>query len=442
MFKLPRKVVVVGWILCVGVGGGIAHGMGMEEFGPAGEHMSRVSDWPKGVEEVMRHSACVYWRDINGSVNAFYDGQIAVVNELLKLYSQVDLAKHPVLIYSGRPSAKSLGGERTIPYAVEFVVPGGIERRFSKKRRRGEIDLLSPRLVVYIDEQAADHLAELKVPANVTLRASDESTTEVEDVALRRRVADYVAAHPQRARVPSPEEVLAALRKADAEYEKGFTARGTQAEVELSGRQRITGWAVTMGRERRVVAQHEVDDEAQPRQEGLFEDTIYAGPDRMGTIRGSRLWADGKLIDSKPYVTFEPVGPNYDLLIGRILWPLGRGFASRIDHITRVDTDEYELLRVAAEGSGSRWELVIDPQNDYLIREAKEFRIGETEPVYEIATAGVLTGGGRSVAHTARWIEGGDRPVSIAVTSVSAKADEELVQRTENRLDVLQAVGQ
>ena len=81
--------------------------MGQESFGPAGEQISRSPDWPKGIEDVLRHRSRVYWYDVNGSEVAYYDGDVNTVNELLDLYSHSDLAKHPVVIRPGRPSAVS-----------------------------------------------------------------------------------------------------------------------------------------------------------------------------------------------------------------------------------------------------------------------------------------------------------------------------------------------
>ena len=102
-----------------------ASAAGMENFGPAGEHIGRSGDWPKGVEDVLRHPSRVYWNWVNGNENAYYDGDIETVNELLKLFAKVDLTSHHVVIRSGRPSARSFHGKIT-PYAVQFELPGGI----------------------------------------------------------------------------------------------------------------------------------------------------------------------------------------------------------------------------------------------------------------------------------------------------------------------------
>jgi hypothetical protein len=444
---------LVGLILIVVHGAGRAEAMGMEEFGPAGEHIGRSPDWPKGIEDVLRHPARVYWRDVNGSQNAYYDGDIDQVNELLELYSHVKLAQHPVVILPGKPSAMSFDRKFT-PYVVKFVVPGTLETHF--RQRHGGVARFSlmPRMIVHLDATLAAHLDKLTLPKNVTLHSSEQGESKLAegetaakqwaakssaDQPLRQRLAEFVDGHPQRARVPSPQELLSTLQKVDADYDKGFTARGTRVEPAISGPGKLVGWTVTMDRDRLVIEQLDVEDADHPRKQGRFEYTNYAGPGRMGSIHHSRHWVDGNLIEANPQATLEPVGSTYDLLIARFMWPLGRGFTSRIDHINSVSQDGDGLLKVAAECYNGnfirRWELVIDPQADYLVRAAKAYRADESEPSYVVETAGVLAGGGRYVAHTARWIEGaGAEPASIAVTNVSSAIDEPLIQRTEQRL--------
>jgi hypothetical protein len=507
MSKLLRFAMgVVALLLLAMYGVRNAAAMGMEGFGPAGKHVGLSSDWPNGVEDVLRHPSRVYWNDVNGSVRAYYDGEIETMNDLLELYSQIDLAEHPVVILPGRPKARSFHGTFT-PYVVEFDVPGHMEFEFQQKEASAGLVSLSPRMVVHFDGELAGHLEALKIPKNVTLHASgvraedalahandadpklrrhaiaalgdaaDTSTASLEavkraaadenewvraagetaqkklaaaknpaELALRKQLAKFIEGQPERARVPSPQELLAVMQEMDADYARGFTARGTRVEPAFSGRGELVGWTVTMGRGRLVVEQRDIEDADHPATEGRFEYTQFVGPERMGSIHGSRVWADGKLIEVNPQATFEPVGSTYDLLIGRILWPLGRGFTRRMDRITSVTLESDRLLRVVAESDGDglmrRWELLIDPTADYLVRAAKAFRENETEPLIVVETAGIVTGGGRSVAHTARWIEGATGPpASIAVNSVSSGTDEALIQRTEDRLDKLPGLG-
>jgi hypothetical protein len=493
-------------LLLVRIGVGHAAAMGFEAFGPAGEQISRSPNWPKGVEDVLRHRSRVYWHDINGGGAAYYDGDIEAVNELLDLYSRVDLVEHPLVIRPGRPSAKSFQGKLT-PYVVEFDIPAGASLYHVRDLASTGLYSVTPYMILHFDPTLAEHLDELKIPPNVTLRelavrvedalahaddadlalrhraivalgdAGDPSEASVKalkqasadenesirtageialgqlaaandpaEQALRRQLVDFIGRHPQRARVLSSQELLAALRKTDADYATGFTAHGTRVEPLHSGPGRLVAWTVTMAPDRLVIEQRDLVDADHPPMQGRFEYTIYAGPERMGSIHGYRLWVNGELIEAKPQATFEPVGSTYDLLIGRTLWALGRGYSRRIDRITSISTGADNLLTVTAESDGdfiSRWELLIDLSADFLVRDAKAFRKGNTQPWFVVETAGVLAGGGRSVAHTARWIEGAaGQPASIAVTSVSATTDLTLIQSTEDRLDKLPGLEQ
>jgi hypothetical protein len=505
---LRRLADAAAWLLLVAALAERAAALGMEAFGPADEHIGRSPEWPKGVEDVLRHPSRVYWCDVNGNEAAYYDGGVEAVNELLELYSRVDIAERRVVIRPGRPSARSFHDKLT-PYVVKFDVPGGIYLHHLQEYAQTGLYSPTPRLIVHLDAALAEHLDELAIPDNVSLYeleyrvedalahaddedhgvryraivalgdAADSSAAAIkalrraardenesirnagaaaleqsatamqpDEAALRRRLADFVRGHAQHASVPNAEELLAALRNVDAQYAKGFTARGTLVEPTPTGPGRLIAWTITMGDGRLVIEQRDVEDADHPPAPGRSEYTIYAGPERMGSIHGYRLWVDGKLIDAKPHATFEPVGSTYDLLIGRTLWPLGRGFTftRRIDEIKSVAVNADGLLTVVATGGGgssmSRWELQVDPAADYLVRSAKAFRRDETEPSYVVDTAGVFAGGGHSVVHTARWTEGiAGQPTSIAVTSVSATADAELIRRTENRLDELSAAA-
>jgi len=139
-----------------------------ESFGPADEHMGSSGDWAKGVEEVLRHPSRVYCTDTNGSEQAYYDGDIKTVNELLALFGQIDIAAHEVVIRPGRPSAKSFDGQM-IPYAVEFYVPGRISQWYTEPLRKTGLFPGTPRLIIHVNDWMVEHLDELKVPENVSL---------------------------------------------------------------------------------------------------------------------------------------------------------------------------------------------------------------------------------------------------------------------------------
>lgn len=372
------------WLLFVGALCGRACGMGMESFGPAGEHISRSADWPKGVADLLRHPSRVYWRDVNGSERAYYDGDLTTINELLTLFAKIEMAEHSVVILPGKRQAESFHRKLT-PYTVEFVLPGSMEVHVRKFDGSARLYPQVPTLMVALDAKLAEQLDGLKLPPTVTLKSSAidlkeavavaqssnanprtrrsammvlaesgdssaavketlkqaaadkepeiraageqalerRSAGELVDRALEQRLREFVSNHAQRVRVPSPEELLEALRKVDAEDAEGFTARGTRIEPDAPNR--LIAWTVTMGRDRLVVEQRDVENADYPPTPGRHEYTIYAGPERMGTIHRSRLWIDGKFSEAKPWVSFEPVGSTYDLLIGRYFVAAGSG---------------------------------------------------------------------------------------------------------------------
>jgi hypothetical protein len=484
-----------------------AAGIGFEAFGPAGEHIGRSDDWPSGVEDVLRHGSRVYSQDVNGYETAYYDGDVAVINELLEVFARVGSTEHLVVLRPGRPEAKSFQDKFT-PYAVKFEAPGGLYLFDARRQGRTGLYNAEPRLTVHIDAKMAERMGELRFPANVTLapasvrledavaHAFDENSSlrwlavtalvEIADKSpasvaalnraasddnerlralgerglaqlvaaedapeevLRRQVLEFVANHPQRQRVVTPKDLLEKLQAVDAAYAQGFTVRGTRVEPVGRGPWRLIEWTLTMGEKRLVVDQHDLVDDAHPPVEGRVEYVIYAGPTRMGSLQKSRLWADGKLIDTQPFASFEPVGSTYDILIGRTLWALGRGYSGRLAAIEMVTPAGGGLIAVTAWegeiGASERWELIVDPAADFLVTNAKLYYRNQAEPEMTVETAGIMTGGGRSVAHTARWIEGAEgAPASIAVTSVSAAADAELIAETERELDAAARRGQ
>ena len=248
---------------------------------------------------------------------------------------------------------------------------------------------------------------------------------------MKQKVTAFLKKHPQRLRTPRPTELLEILREIDDTYAKGFTAVGTMVEPDLSGPGKLVAWKITMGDGRLVLRKRAIDDPPKP---GQLEETIYVGPDQMAMIQRSRAYVNGKLIETKPRITFKPVGSAYDILIGRVLWTLGRGITRSIRRITQVAVNADGTLTVEAESHANRirWELTIDPQANFLVRFARGFRHRSPEAAYTIDAAGVLVSGERSTSHTARWIEGASAaPISISVTTVSAEADTELIRQTE-----------
>ena len=468
-----------------------ASGLGFEAFGPAEGHMGVSSDWPKGVMPLRKHASRVYWQEVNGNDRSYFDGGIAEINEVLQKFSEIEMQRHIVVVRAGRPSATSFGGKAT-PYAVEFHLPGGIYLFHARRNAKTGLFLTSPRLFMNLSQDLISQVGKLEIPKNIELHAyaydadlllaSAESTNQSNrsraiqllgedgvdseqalaaieagltsdnqyvvnaakaakqqldssDPAIRKlraSVRDFLLAHPQRHRAATPEEVFKAIKAADAKYAKeGFTARGTL--VGSSGT--LMNWIVTMGQDKLVVRQTAVDEAAT----GVIEHTIFASPEYMGTIQRSQYWVDGELIQSNPFMSREPVGNTYDLLIGRLLWPIGIGFSRRIDRVERVNEHANGMLLVVAFGEdnlGIRWELTVDPSADYLVTQAKGYRTGRVVQSLEyiVDAVGIVKQHGRFANHTGRWSEGVDAmPTSVSVHSVSSQPDIDLVFELQDK---------
>ena len=206
-------------------------GMGQERFGPAGEHISRSSDWPKGIEDVLREPSCVYWNWVNGNEHAYYDGDIETVNQLIDAFAKIDLTRHDLILRPGRPSARSFHGKLT-PYAAEFHIPAGIYLHHVRQHAQTGLYATLPRLIVYVNQDIAEQLDELKIPANVTLRG------------LAHRVEDAVAqldAHDRSLRLHAisvlgdagdlSEPITTALKQASQDPDE-YVRKATQKALE------------------------------------------------------------------------------------------------------------------------------------------------------------------------------------------------------------------
>jgi hypothetical protein len=98
-------------------------GMGQEHFGPADkDHMSWSPDWPDGTKGLLAHESRVYSTWVNGFERFYYDANPQQVNELLNLFSKLQILDHEVWIESGRQTRNSFQG-KPVEYNVFFYIP-------------------------------------------------------------------------------------------------------------------------------------------------------------------------------------------------------------------------------------------------------------------------------------------------------------------------------
>jgi len=188
-------------------------------------------------------------------------------------------------------------------------------------------------------------------------------------------------------------EILAKLKSIDAVYADSFTASGKR--IGWPRRK----WELTMHLGRIALEEEVVDipgptatnkNSYGPSQVGkfiAFRSTFYFGPtaqslyDWVGRIpRYGPLepWPenDPGPATSGSLKVDDPDAPTYKLPIRRTLACLGRGYSKYITAIRDVSPLEDGRLKVTADGlsgslrPGAKWELVIDPDAEYLVRSA------------------------------------------------------------------------
>jgi len=108
---------------------------------------------------------------------------------------------------------------------------------------------------------------------------------------------------------------------------------------------------------------------------------------------------------------FPPSDESPTSLIKTTLWSAGRGYAQYLDEITEVDPKENGTVRVTAKGFRHRgangiWNLVIEPESQWLVREATFFsQHNPDEAVFHVKNEGLLTSKTLSFATGSVWID-------------------------------------
>ena len=191
-------------------------------------------------------------------------------------------------------------------------------------------------------------------------------------------------------------EVLKKLKSVDAVYAAAFTASGKRSGGP------IRKWKFAMLRGRIALEEEVVEvtkaDIAKRRQLGrpgvrdedpmlALRSTFFVGPaaqakyDWVGTIKRygpQDPWPENTAgpATAGSLDVVDPDAPTYMLPIRRTLWCLGRGYSRHVTRIRDVSRQEDGRLTVAADGldmalrPGAKWELVIDPNAEYLVRSA------------------------------------------------------------------------
>lgn len=240
-------------------------------------------------------------------------------------------------------------------------------------------------------------------------------------------------------------EILKYLQDFDSVYKSGFTVSGESLAGDFK-----RDYKLTLSNEK-IGYQEQVTEVTRLRSKGqgvAVRRTFYVGPEYHAAYDYvAQIWEVGK-VPSWPLNSAGPANVGaldicppdkgtYRLPVTRAIWSLGRGYSEYITEITNATRQENGLVSVTAEGKdegfrpGARWELVIDPEAAYMVREARLYRAGKTAPFLSIVNSGVQWKGSRCIPEkTQTQLAIGTKATQTAthlLATVSNQTDEEFL---------------
>jgi len=270
----------------------------------------------------------------------------------------------------------------------------------------------------------------------------------------------------------SPGDLLSTLKSLDATYQAGFAATGTALHppsIGIPGLPSIqTRWRVTFQNMRAAVDEQTIgilQGTALPIQPNDGSSSDLPGRNGMRQtvpLKRSTLWGseyvgrcilsakedvaiDGIATNQKPAdasqrIAFRsPENKSYDLFLKQINWTMGRGFSSYLTQIDGVNVTDKGAWEVSAQGvdyngSAGRWELVIEPDAAYLVRQAKYYKGEDSDPRVVIVNSGSRWTGPWCVPEKGTWTDPilrTPRDFNFLFESASAEVDETLLAKVE-----------
>lgn len=173
---------------------------------------------------------------------------------------------------------------------------------------------------------------------------------------------------------------------------------------------------------------------------------VYAisTPQRNEALHLSEMWLvgpDGEIRETVNHSTLYhySIGSSEGTYqLDQLRSATGRGFASRIESITEVDSSSSNLLKVLANGSHGgfegQWDLLIDSDADYLVRQARFTIEGGARPLVEISNSGTVEVPELKIAEYG-VIRGGIYETTFTVTALSSTGASDVFNEIIARLE-------
>ncbi len=160
-----------------------------------------------------------------------------------------------------------------------------------------------------------------------------------------------------------------------------------------------------------------------------LEEYIFSSPDRNDTISKLRSFLvdpNGQIMETSDSTLLYryPIDKPFSLYQFKYYQvPTGRGFSRHLGNVTSVKALTSGLMKTTSQGSfgpglQGTWELTVDPNSDYLVREAIFTMEGEHKPTKVITCSGVMMKDGVRLAKYGVY-RTSTSELSIEVTDIS-----------------------
>ncbi len=264
-------------------------------------------------------------------------------------------------------------------------------------------------------------------------------------------------------KVLAPSFILDRLKAADAALAEGFTAMGTTGD----GRQWILtmyeGYCIIVEKLRsspptaKDIIDHNkrlalgglgrgqaINVDSRPLRAFMVEQKItYFSPNCSASkdlVISYQLTSEEKVERLGKHASIDfvkPDAPTYSFPYRKIVWSLGRGFFKYIEDITSVTRLPNGNLQCEAtvhdyDSKSKRWELVIDPRQDFLVMSATYFR--NSKPYYQVDVKETSQLGDMFLSKKTNWRGPLGAKAQWACESVELQSDPELMETVRREL--------
>jgi hypothetical protein len=148
-----------------------AAALGMEDFGNKPLSEANYKEWP-GIMGVVNHPSRVYHWWVNGNEEFYFLGDMAALNETLRLFAEAKSEGREVVLRPGPGVTRSFDRSQTIAFGWDLHLIGGIARHESTLDQGDKVWPLHPVLTLYVG--GVVDLEKLQVPPGLPVISVSE----------------------------------------------------------------------------------------------------------------------------------------------------------------------------------------------------------------------------------------------------------------------------